>query len=643
MFKYIKNRRIGSRLEDGKAAHTADHNQWSRRQFMSNTSMMAAGGMLFGSSPLLSWASPLISSLYDNPDNDRVLILIRLKGGNDGLNTIVPLSDSDATTGYAGRHSRYLELRRFNTNLFGVDIPGDTPDYSGINPLIDSQSQQDFALPKLFKDSQEDTGLLDLWNNENMAVIHSVGYPNQNRSHFTGSDFWANCAANNTSAQDQRQYSGWMGRYFQKNLPAFLSTPPTVPPAIQIGSSTNLIFRGANGSPYDLVFSDLEAFDAVVRNGTLYGDGNFSNDCIAEMERVFVRRVADSTFRYGKSVQKAYYQSQTASCAAYHDKNGLAEQLKIVSRLIKGRLGTKIYMVTLGNFDTHSKQMDTHKELLQKVSNAVSSAFRDLKDTGDDERVMMMTFSEFGRTVKSNSSEGTDHGTLAPVMLFGKSALQGRQHYGTGITLNADKIDPWNSVHFEAQQGAIDFRTVYDKVLRDWLCADAQTAEHALNYNVDATLHGSTDYNSANDPQPYARCSSGDGSGTGNNNNIFSNVPFTKCDSDPLGGMILGGCNSTVSQSSSLDAHIASLIAFGYNVNDNDTIIEFKYGIKMPGNVKLEILDNTGASITDIPLVEAYHEIGSYTYEFPISSLASGTYRCRLEVNGMVVERTLVK
>lgn len=636
MFKHIKNRRIGSRLEDGKAAHTADHNQWSRRQFLSNTSMMAAGGMLFGSSPLLSWASPLMASLYDNPDNDRVLILVRLKGGNDGLNTIVPISD--------GKLERYLDLRKNNTSLFDGNMTPTVANY--VNPLIDNESQQNFALPKLFKNAQEDTDLLNLWEAGNMSVIHSVGYPNQNRSHFTGSDFWANCAANNTSAQDERQYSGWMGRYFDKTLPAFLSAPPTIPPAIQIGSSSNLIFRGATGSPYDLIFSDLEAFDAVIQNGSLYGDGNFSNDCIAEMERVFVRQVADSTFRYGKAVQKAYYKSKTASCAGYQSENGLADQLEVVSRLIKGKLGTKIYMVTLGNFDTHAAQMDTHKELLQKLSNAIGSTFRDLAETGDDERVMMMTFSEFGRTVKDNSSKGTDHGTLAPVMLFGKSveqggALAGRKHYGTGMTLDADRIDKWHSVHFEAQPGAIDFRTIYDKVLRDWLCADAQTADDTLNYNVNQTQRDNPQYISSNDPQPYPRCSQGDATGVGEDNNIFSNQEFTKCDSDPLGGMILGGCNSTVSQSSSLDAHIASLVTFGYNVkSDDDTVIEFKYSTKTPANVKLEI--SGPGYVNQNPLVERYHEAGSYTYEFSNEDLTQGTYRCRLEVNGMVVERTLV-
>jgi len=561
MFKNIKNQRIGRRLEDGKTAHTADHQQWSRRQFLSNTSMMAAGGMLFGSSPLLSWASPLIASLYDNPDNDRVLILVRLSGGNDGLNTIVPFSNSDAIagSGYAGRLANYQTLRP-TLKLTGGNVKA----------LTDIHNVQDFALPKLIKNGIEETGLFDMWNAGNMSVIHSVGYPNQNRSHFSASDLWANGAVNDTSAQDQRQYSGWMGRYFKETLPAFLTTPPTIPPAIQIGSSSNLIFRGVNGSPYDMVFSDLEAFDSVIQNGALYGNADFSEDCIAEMERVFVRQVADSTFRYAKSVKNAYEQSTTPD-GLYEGQNGLADQLKIVSRLIKGKLGTKIYMVTMGGFDTHAAQ-DTssnpnsnHKELLRKLSSAIQSTFTDLTNTGDNERVMMMTFSEFGRTVRENGGKGTDHGTLAPVMLFGGSALQGKKHYGTGICLDENKVDAYHSVQFEDQPGAIDFRTIYDKVLRDWLCADAQVTDNVLNHEV--ANNGGVN--------PYQPCS-------------------TAC-ADPLGGMISGACNATVSQSSSLDAYIASLIVLGYNVKaDDDDKVEIKYATKMTGNVTLEILEENG-------------------------------------------------
>jgi len=628
MFKNKKNQRIGSRLEDGKAAHSADHQQWSRRQFMSSTSMMAAGGMLFGSSPLLSWASPLISSLYSNPDNDRVLILVRLGGGNDGLNTIVPYGLNFSTND--DRRDRYESLRS-DTLISKTDLN---------QLMLADETNSVFGLPTYMGVDNGDTGIYKMWQDGNMAVIHNVGYPNQNRSHFTGSDLWASGAVNNSNQQDQRQYSGWMGRYFDQTLPAFLSTPPTIPPVIQIGSSSNLIFRGLKGNPFDLVFSDLEAFDAVIQNGSLYGNDAFDGDCVADIERVFVRNVADNTLRYAEAVQRAYNQSETPE-NTYDSNNPLEAQLEIVARLIKGRLGTKIYMVSLGSFDTHSGQKDTHESLLETLSNAVRTTFDDLEDSGHQDRVMMMTFSEFGRTVKENGSQGTDHGTLAPVMLFGGSGLQGRQMYGTGINLEEGKIDQWNSVHFESQEGAIDFRAVYDKVLRDWLCADAQTSEDTLNYDVDNN----------DDLEAYKRCSDGI-PGT--------DTPFGECVGDPLAGMILGGCNATVSESSTVDSYISSLVTMGYNVVGNN--IEIKYATKMTANVELKILNSNGDVVQysmgtgdsrELVLVQKVQEAGSYLYTLENQYTDNNNttqvklnpnikYTCQLEVNGMLVKRQLV-
>lgn len=641
MFKFNKNNRVGTKLQDGAAAHASDHQHWSRRQFLSGSSMMAAGGLIFGSSPLLSWASPLLTSLYENPDNDRVLILIRLNGGNDGLNTIVPFG-----TNY--RRERYECLR----GTLQID-PND------LNSLVDEgNNTPEFALPNWAE------GMHNMWNDGNMAVIHNVGYANSNRSHFAGSDLWASGANNSSQPFDERSRTGWMGRYFNQTLPAFLSAPPTIPPAIQIGVSNNLIFRGNKGTPYDLVFSDLEAFDDLIQSGELYNTGMYGDEtCARDIERTFVRRVANNAFHYAGAVKTAYQKASRRHEDCYDKNNGLADQLKIVSRLIKGGLKTKIYMVSLGGFDTHNAQYNTHRALIQTLSDAVNAIQNDLTLNGHSKRVLMMTFSEFGRTVTQNGTSetsGTDHGTLAPIMLFG-DAVKGQNFYGTPINLDTKKIDKFGLVHFKSttynnsagdpisvtgQEGAIDFRSVYEKVLRDWLCADAQTVDNVLtsphpdiadNYEdcsnpellpgLDPPVPALSQCNPQESPAP---------------------IPTDYCD-DPLGGMIKGGCNSTVSQSSTLDAYIASLVAFGYNIKEGDSnIIEFKYAIKTTANVKLEILDNE-QPVTLEPIIEKYHEAGSYTYEFFTKDgegndiLTSGSkYKCRLAVNGMVVERTLV-
>lgn len=648
MFKSNKNYRIGTKLEDGVAAHAADHNQWSRRQFLSGTSMMAAGGLILGSSPLLSWASPLLTALTEDPDNDRVLILIRLKGGNDGLNTIVPYGDNLRRIQYEGWRQS-VKLSCSNLLPLEIDIENNT-------------LNSEFALPNYA------TEMHNMWEDSNMAVIHNVGAAGQSGSHFLGSDLMASGATNTSQYSDVRRYTGFMGRYFDQSLPAFLAAPPTTPPVIQIGSSSNLIFRGSKGTPYDLVFSDLTAFEEVLQNGQLYSTAMFGDPaCAPDIERTFVRNVANSTLRYAETVQQAYHASSDGDYGM--SPSNLSQQLSRVARLIKGGLKTKIYMVSLGGFDTHVAQRDAHTELIQTLSKAVSDFHNDLNTEGHGERVLTMTFSEFGRTVDDNGNDaalsGTDHGSLAPVMLFG-NAVKGKSFYGTPIDLSADKVDGNGLVHFadkgdtKGQTGAIDFRHVYEKVLRDWLCVDAQTVDNVLLRTPEGDTQGNHNYDD---------CSSANTS-TETNTPPYDSDCAQSADTtphaikgctDPLGGMIIGGCQSTVSQSSTLDAYIASLVTLGYNIKEGDnTKVEIKYATKTNANIKLQILESDGSQIgytvfstaTELrPLVEKYQEAGSYIYEFDsqpeidsttVNILSPNTnYICRIEVNGMVVERTL--
>lgn len=608
--KNIINRK-GTKLNDGHLAHSADHQNWSRRQFLSRSGVMASSASLISQIPLISWASPLMASLQSNTNNDKVIILIRLFGGNDGLNMIVPM-------GANSRRSRYETLRS------NIKIKE-----QHLSNLQVGSSSSEFGLP-MYEDAT--SHLLNMWNEGNMAVVHNVGYENQNRSHFVGSDLWASGAENNSSVLDERRYNGWLGRYLDDTLPAFLQTPPVIPPAIQIGVSNNLIFKGKHGVPFDLVFPDLNAFDNVVNTGELFNTNSFiDSSCISDIERVFVRQVGNSTLRYAEAVKCAYLRSETDT-TVYGSNNldGFTARLETVSRLIKGRLGTKIYLVGLGSFDTHNAQVEnnsgtgagTHVDLLKDLSIAVGKIHQDLKNSGDADRVMMMTFSEFGRTVSQNSY-GTDHGTLAPIMLFG-NAVNGKNFYGTPIDLTADKIGNHGSVHFDTQEGAIDFRSVYDKILRDWLCADVELTDEVLNYQVDHNPMPTSK------PGPYKPCTDSDNS---------DNIDY--CD-DPLGGMISGACNSSYAQASSKTTYIPSEVLLGFNVieNGNDRLVEIRYAIRSEGNVKLKILDFSGGTV-DI-LVDSYQQANSYLHTYDASQLLKDSpYTCCLEVNGMRVERTL--
>jgi len=541
------------------AAHSADHQAWSRRQFLGNTGLMAAGSTLLGSSSLFSLAAPLFSSLYDNPDNDRVLILIRLFGGNDGLNTIVPFGDNARRLQYETIRSKLVIPKR---NLNQLQLADGT--YS------------QFGLPhEMGIDDNDDTGIYKMWQDGNMAVIHNVGYPDSSTSHFKGSDLWASGAINNVgqnAPEDERRYSGWLGRYFSNQMPAFFGAPPIVPPAIQIGRSNSLVFKGLEANPFDLVFTKPESFYNLISNEELYNTtlSDFNDNCIADMERVFIRQTTNNAFRYADSVRTAWNSVGHNNGTNYN--SNLERQMAIVERLIRGRLGTKIYQVSLGGFDTHRAQQDYHPELLQTLSTAIKATFTRLGQ--DANRVMMMTFSEFGRQVTENGSEGTDHGTLAPIMLFGNK-VNGGNLYGTPIDLSPGKING-GMVDFDTQDGAIDFRSVYDKVLRDWLCADADTSETVLHPTEQSIINQGG--------APYRACS----------------TPGSLNCQDPLGGMIRGGCNSTVAESSTLAGYIASQVVFGYNIvkQGSNTFVEFKYATKITGNIKLEILTDEGKTIT---------------------------------------------
>jgi len=609
-----RNRNInrkGTTLADGQEAHSADHQDWSRRQFLTRSGILAASTSLMGQIPLISWASPLMSSLQSNPDNDRVLILIRLAGGNDGLNTVVPMGNNT-------RRSRYEEIR---TNIkIGEQY---------LSNLQVGTNSSDFGLPT-YKGANE--GLLNMWNEGNMALIHNVGYENQNRSHFVGSDLVTSGAENTNSLLDERRYSGWVGRYLDDTLPSFLETPPVIPPAIQIGVSNNLIFKGKHGVPFDLVFPDLNAFQNVVNTGELFSTNQFiDSNCYNDIERVFVRQVGNSTLRYAEAVQCAYNRSVTdTSVYGTSGFDGLTAKLETVGRLIKGRLGTKIYMVSLGGFDTHNSQVEDssgrgsgdHLDLLNHLSTAVNKIHQDLKKSGDADRVVLMTFSEFGRTVNENTY-GTDHGTLAPVMLFG-NAVNGKNFYGTPIDLAANKISGFGAVDFTTQEGAIDFRSVYDKVLRDWLCADVELADKVLNYEVDPNASG------ISKPAPYNPCNDND-----------SNDGIDYCD-DPLGGMIAAGCNSLVSQSSATSTYDDSQLLLGFEIIESNSYrrLEVMYAIKSPGNVRLKILDDVGAIVET--LVDEYKPANSYLKNHTTSHLIRNrVYTLCLEVNGMRVERKL--
>ncbi len=410
-------------------SHDRDHVNWDRRGFMRTLGMVGAGAISFGSNTLSIVESPFLNQALSDAYSDRILILIRLKGGNDGLNTIVPLYDFDL---YANNRPK---IHIPENNLYKLN--------------------DDFGIPNSMN------AVVPMWNEGGMKVIHGVGYENQNLSHFKSSEIWA------TTSPNSEITSGWMGRFYEGKYMDYMNNPPEKPLAIQIGGGGNLIFDG-DITTYSFAVSSAQRLKKVAENGTLYENKNKGNNFHGEQVS-FLREASNTTFRYASVINEAYEKSKVFD--AYTNDN-FDLQMSLVSRLIKGGLGTKVYMVTLGGFDTHANQPSRHQTLMRKLTNAIEIFYKDLEGHGVADKVLSMTFSEFGRRVAENGSSGTDHGSAAPIMLFGP-ALNGNGFVGDHPSLRVlnKKGNMSNNV---------DFRSVYATVLTNWLCVDPTELSNSI-------------------------------------------------------------------------------------------------------------------------------------------------------------------
>ena len=372
--------------------------------------------------------SPLAQLLAGTTVTDHVLVIVQLSGGNDGLNTVIPIDD----------YSNYYNARS------NIAIPQGSilklTDKTGLNPAM--------------------TSFKALYDQGKLGVIQAVGYPTPNFSHFRATDIWMSAANSN-----EVLLSGWQGRYLNYEYPNFPVGYPNSdmphPLGIQIGSTTSLTFQGPSVS-MGMSISNPTSFYNL-----LNGVEDPAPNTNAGKELKYVRLVAKQTSLYANSVKNAAL--AVTQQVVYPTPNTLADQLKIVARLIKGGLKTRVYMVQYGGFDNHSQQtsatdttVGTHANLLRNVSNAVKAFQDDLKFLGVEERVVGMTFSEFGRRIKSNSSTGTDHGAAAPVFLFGKNVIP--------AVLGNNPTLPVNATVNDNIPMQYDFRSVYATLLENWLC-----------------------------------------------------------------------------------------------------------------------------------------------------------------------------
>ncbi|MCR9132272.1 MAG: DUF1501 domain-containing protein [bacterium] len=411
-----KNRH-GSSLEHGQA-HEKDHQSWTRRSFLSTLGIGALGsGLMLGGIPVNAMARTKFLNRLASAANNRVLILIQLGGGNDGLNTVIPVEND-------------VYFQKRPTIAISKNEAISLSDDIGLHPAMGSLSP--------------------MWSEGNMAVFNNVGYENPNRSHARSTDIWTSA-----SDSDQMMGTGWAGRFLVEDNPDLIANPPEFPLGVRIGGSSTL-FQSEFGN-LGVTFGGASQFAQFLEQGGFYNEENTpDNDFGRSLS--FARKIANSSFRYLEAIQEAADNSTNMN---EYPNSGLSRSLSVVARLIRGGLQTKVFLVSKGGFDTHNNQGSTeggHANLLRDVADSVQAFYADLASDGLNDRALTMTFSEFGRTLDENSSAGTDHGSSAPVMVFGpvNGGIYGE---------HADLIDLDRSG--DPVYG-MDYRNIYANILDNW-------------------------------------------------------------------------------------------------------------------------------------------------------------------------------
>lgn len=364
------------------------------------------------------------------PFGGKILVLLNLEGGNDGLNTVIPRNDP-----------RYYDLRP------NIGIPE-----SEILPLAAATGLH----PSM-------SALLPTWAAGRLAIVQGVGYPDMDLSHFRGSDIWFSA-----SGAEAEFTTGWLARFVEASFPDFPTVLPGSPYGLQQGFAHRLPLQGARGETGVIVDSP-ESFYSLVFGAYA---GEFDDelpDTRGGEELAFVRTLDRETFAYASAIRDAADAGQ--STVEYPETN-LGYQLEAVARLISGGLATPIYLVSQGGFDTHTDQPDWHATILSRVAEGLALFLEDMEAQGMLDRVLVMTTSEFARRAEENGGVGTDHGTSAPHLLLG-GAVEGG--------LLGQNPDLWNLDPNGNLLMQYDYRSLYATVLQRHFGAEPGLVSEVLH------------------------------------------------------------------------------------------------------------------------------------------------------------------
>ncbi|MCA4897161.1 MAG: DUF1501 domain-containing protein [Bacteroidota bacterium] len=447
-----------------------------RRDFIKSLSM-AAVPITLGGIPLKVMAENSLTRMASQSTNDRVLVILQMHGGNDGLNAIIPVTDYDLY--YSRRPNIAIPLKNSARKMIKLDstLPPDAQ--VGLHPDMG--------------------GMKDLYDRGRMAVVQGVSYKNNNGSHFRGRDI-----SFMGGSFDDYFSSGWVGRYLQqefapKTYPAeFPNADMLDPLAIEMGSDVSLIFHQDGNIPTSISINDPKGFADLVQGLKGFQDQGVDprgyppaallNSPYGK-ELSWILGLEEKSKDYAQRLYDVY-KAASATAVTYPERypfnaptgslnNPLSSQLQLVARLLDGGgagkgVKTKVFLVKIGGFDTHAEQVESydptmggHAALMYHISSAMQAFQNDLRLRGIEDRVLTVTTSEFGRRVHSNGSYGTDHGTGGPVYIFGKGVKPGVT--GKVPDLTQDNVDM-----------QYDYRQVYASLLRDWMLVD----ENKINNDI---------------------------------------------------------------------------------------------------------------------------------------------------------------
>lgn len=562
-----------------------------RRNFLKKIPIVAGIPFALGGIPLKAMGSNPLSRLASHSDNGRVLIILQLHGGNDGLNTLIPVEQYD--TYYSRRANIAIPAKNSLRKYIPLDSTLPSAVQVGLHPDM--------------------LAVKGLYDSGKVALVQGVSYKNNNGSHFRGRDIWFM-----GGGSDDYYPSGWVGRYLQKEFEHLGQYPEDFPNAemldplgIEMGSDVSLIFHQQGNIPTSISLNDPEGFaelvetlqgfqdteidprgrpPAVVENSPYWKEINWILG-LEQKSDDYAERLYE-VFQNGGETSVTYPEVYPFNAPNGSKKNGLSGQLKLVAQLLAGGCQTKVFMVKIGGFDTHAEQttsydptMGSHAALLYHISSAMKAFQDDLNSRGIEDRVLTVTTSEFGRRVHSNGSYGTDHGTGGPIMIFGLGASPGVVGNVPDMTKN----------NIEMQ---FDYRQIYANLLKDWMEVD----EDIINNDIF-----------------FANFIDGPREEGGNYEPL------------PLAQNVITGVEEFVSQRYALEqcfpnpAKLTTTIVFKVN---HETL------------VVMDLFDNRGARVRN--LVNATYSPGSHSIQLQVSDLPSGTYIYQMKAGGFKDSKKLI-